>query len=104
MSNKMIIFLVAAPFIILMALVLIRVDLYEIKRALKLTKKEEVKNMIERNQLKRDIVKGDKVKRVIMIYFEDLNAEAQAAIVKLLGDNGNYDVFPIATIEANAEN
>lgn len=59
--------------------------------------------MIERKRLRRDIVKGDKVLRVIDIYFEDLNAETQAAIIKLLGDNGNYDVFPIATIEGNRD-
>jgi hypothetical protein len=39
----------------------------------------------------------------IEIYFDDLNAETRAAIVKLLGNNGNYDVFPITTIEPNLD-
>jgi hypothetical protein len=39
----------------------------------------------------------------IEIYFDDLNAPTREAIVKLLGNNGNYDVFPIATIEPNLD-
>ena len=34
----------------------------------------------------------------IEIYFQDLVPETQKAIIDLLGDNGNYDVYPIATI------
>lgn len=37
--------------------------------------------------------------KTIEIYWQDLTAEKQAEIFETLGDNGNYDVFPIATIE-----
>lgn len=36
----------------------------------------------------------------IEIYWDDLTAEKQAEIVAAIGNNGNYDIFPIATIEA----
>jgi len=40
----------------------------------------------------------------ITIYFDDLSPEKQQEILDALGDNGNYDVFPIATISVdNAE-
>lgn len=32
------------------------------------------------------------------IYWEDLTPEAQKRLFDFLGDNGNYDVFPIAVI------
>lgn len=35
----------------------------------------------------------------IEIYWDDLTAEKQQEILDALGENGNYDVFPIATIE-----
>ncbi len=35
----------------------------------------------------------------IEIYWDDLTEEKQKEILSKLGDNGNYDVFPIATIE-----
>ncbi len=34
----------------------------------------------------------------IEIYFNDLTPEKQEEILETLGDNGNYDVFPIAVI------
>lgn len=34
----------------------------------------------------------------IEIYFDDLTPKKQAEILAKLGENGNYDVFPIATI------
>ncbi len=34
----------------------------------------------------------------IDIYWNDLTEECQQRILAALGDNGNYDVFPIATI------
>ena len=37
-------------------------------------------------------------KEPIEIYFDDLKEETQQAILELLGDNGNYDVIPIAEI------
>lgn len=39
----------------------------------------------------------------IEIYFNDLTKEKQKEIIEVLGDNGNYDIFPIATIEADKE-
>ena len=35
----------------------------------------------------------------IEIYWDDLIPDKQKEILEQLGDNGNYDVFPIATIE-----
>lgn len=34
----------------------------------------------------------------IQIYWEDLTEEKQNEILEALGDNSNYDIFPIATI------
>ena len=35
---------------------------------------------------------------VIDIYFDDLTKEKQDEILEAIGDNGNYDIVPIATI------
>ena len=35
----------------------------------------------------------------IEIYWNDLTREKQQELLNALGDNGNNDVFPIATIE-----
>ena len=35
----------------------------------------------------------------IEIYWNDLTREKPQELLNALGDNGNYDVFPIATIE-----
>lgn len=32
------------------------------------------------------------------IFWDDLSSEAQSQLSSLIGDNGNYDVFPIASI------
>lgn len=32
------------------------------------------------------------------IYWSNLNKETQKELLELMGDNGNYDVVPIATI------
>lgn len=37
----------------------------------------------------------------IQIFFQDLVPEKQQEIINALGDNGNYDVFPIAEIEVD---
>ena len=37
------------------------------------------------------------------IYWNDLSAKAQVELLKLIGDNGNYDVFPIASINISLE-
>ena len=37
--------------------------------------------------------------KTVEIYWKDITAEKQLEILELLGDNGNYDVFPIAVID-----
>ena len=34
----------------------------------------------------------------IQIYWKDLTEEKQNELLEVLGDNNNYDIFPIATI------
>ena len=36
---------------------------------------------------------------MIKLYWEDLTEEAQNKILNALGDNNNYDIFPIVEIE-----
>ena len=57
-----------------------------------LTESEQKKILKEINNMK-----------TIEIYLQDLTAEKQAEIHETLGDNGNYDVFPIATLEFEDE-
>lgn len=35
----------------------------------------------------------------IEIYWDDLTREKQAEILEVLGENGNFDIIPIALIE-----
>lgn len=35
----------------------------------------------------------------IEIYWDDLTPEKQQEILDVVGDNGNWDVFPIATVD-----
>ena len=42
-------------------------------------------------------------KMIVEIYWQDLTKEKQAELLAVLGENGNYDVFPIATIEIEEE-
>ena len=35
---------------------------------------------------------------MIEIYWDDLSKEKQNEIMEMLGDNGNFDIIPIATI------
>ena len=37
------------------------------------------------------------------IYWEDLTPECQKRLTEFIGDNGNYDVFPIATVHRDVE-
>ena len=38
------------------------------------------------------------------IYLQDLNVEKQKELIELLGgENGNYDIYPIATLEFEDE-
>ena len=36
---------------------------------------------------------------MIEIYFSDLVIEKQKEVLEALGDNGNFDLFPIAVLE-----
>ncbi|MCL2697591.1 MAG: hypothetical protein FWE74_05870 [Oscillospiraceae bacterium] len=38
------------------------------------------------------------------IFWSDLTGEAQAELLNLLGGNGNFDVFPLASINVSNEN
>ena len=38
---------------------------------------------------------------IIQIFWDDLTSEKQQEILNALGDNGNYDVFPIAEIDVD---
>lgn len=40
----------------------------------------------------------------VELFWDDLSEEAQKKLFVLLGGNGNYDVFPIATINISQEN
>ena len=40
---------------------------------------------------------------MIEIYWQDLTPEKQREILATLGDNGNYDMFPIAQIMTDEE-
>ena len=37
------------------------------------------------------------------IFWDDLAVEAQTELLNLMGDNGNYDVFPIVSINVERE-
>lgn len=52
-------------------------------------------------EFRQQIEGGDKMdeRKPIEIYWDDLTESKQREILDALGDNGNYDVFPIATIE-----
>ena len=39
----------------------------------------------------------------IEIYWDDLSEKKQQEILNVLGNNENYDIFPIATIEVEEE-
>lgn len=43
------------------------------------------------------------MRKIIEIYWDDLTDEKKKEIIETIGDNGNYDVFPIATIEIENE-
>jgi hypothetical protein len=38
------------------------------------------------------------------IFFGDLSAGAQTELLKLMGNNGNFDIFPIVSINVSSEN
>ena len=37
------------------------------------------------------------------IFWDDLSTEAQTELLSLIGNNGNYDIFPIASINVSQE-
>ena len=43
-------------------------------------------------------------RKVIQLYWDDLSASAKERLLELLGDNGNYDVFPLAELVFENEN
>ena len=45
-----------------------------------------------------------KNRKVVQLYWDDLSAEAKERLLELLGENGNYDVFPLAELVFENEN
>ena len=37
-------------------------------------------------------------RKVIQLFWDDLSSSAKERLLELLGDNGNYDVFPLAEL------
>ena len=37
------------------------------------------------------------------IYWDDLSAKAQTELLNLMGENGNYDIFPVASINVSQD-
>ena len=37
-------------------------------------------------------------RKVVQLYWDDLSAEAKERLLELLGENGNYDVFPLTEL------
>ena len=37
-------------------------------------------------------------RKVIQLYWDDLSSSAKERLLELFGDNGNYDVFPLAEL------
>ena len=37
--------------------------------------------------------------KTIEIYWDDLKPEKQKELLRVIGDNGNYDIFPIFILE-----
>ena len=45
----------------------------------------------------------DRAMKTIEIYWQDLTEKKQQEILDELGDNGNWDTFPMATIDIQEE-
>ena len=43
-------------------------------------------------------------RKVVQLYWDDLSVEAKERLLELLGENGNYDVFPLAELVFENEN
>ena len=37
-------------------------------------------------------------RKVVQLYWDDLSVEAKERLLELLGENGNYDVFPLTEL------
>ena len=37
------------------------------------------------------------------IYWNDLSEQAQAELIEIMGENGNFDVFPIVSINVSTD-
>ena len=42
-------------------------------------------------------------RKVIQLYWDDLSPSAKERLLELFGDNGNYDVFPLAELVTENE-
>ena len=42
-------------------------------------------------------------RKVIQLFWDDLSSSAKERLLELFGDNGNYDVFPLAELEIENE-
>ena len=49
------------------------------------------------------IIKERDGERWAEIFWDDLSEEVQEDLLTLMGDNGNYDVFPLASINVSPE-
>ena len=43
-------------------------------------------------------------RKVIQLFWDDLSSSAKERLLELFGDNGNYDVFPLAELVIENEN
>ena len=50
------------------------------------------------------IVEYHENRKVIQLFWDDLSSSAKERLLELLGDNGNYDVFPLAELVYENEN
>ena len=44
------------------------------------------------------IVEYHENRKVIQLFWDDLSSSAKERLLELLGDNGNFDVFPLAEL------
>lgn len=44
------------------------------------------------------LVKNEGTETYVELYWDDLSQDAQKQLKEIIGDNGNYDLFPIAEL------
>jgi hypothetical protein len=49
------------------------------------------------------LIKEQDGEQIAEIYWDDLRHRTQEKLLKIMGGNGNFDVFPIATINITCE-